>query len=126
MLLDSKFFEICIENYIKTLCNNLYMVCCVCKKPFIRSVDLTEYYQKKQEFDNKITRVIDSLTEEQLSTKNDEIWDTLLNYEALLLLPNYKPNKCNTEHCNSLICNYCYKHKGCVLCLDCSSPPLKS
>ena len=45
------------------------MVCCVCKKPFIRCVDLTEYYQKKQEFDNKITRVIDSLTEEQLSKK---------------------------------------------------------
>ena len=99
------------------------MVCCICKKKFIRSVDLTEYYQTKQEFDNKITNIIDALTEEQLAKKNDEIWDTLLNYEALVLLPNYKPNKCNTEKCESLICKFCYKNKGHTHCLECKTSP---
>ena len=73
-----------------------YMFCCVCKKTFIRSLDLTEYYQNKREFDTTITKIIDTLTEQELSKKNDEIWDILLKYEALLLLPNYKPNKCAT------------------------------
>jgi len=95
------------------------MVCCVCKKTFIKSIDLTDYYAKKKEFDNNISRIIDSLTEEELSIKNDEIWDILLNHEALLLLPNYKPNKCDTENCNSLICNFCYKVKNYVICLEC-------
>lgn len=45
------------------------MVWCVCKKKFIRSVDLSDYYQNKKEFDNKITKIIDSLTEEELSQK---------------------------------------------------------
>jgi hypothetical protein len=45
------------------------MVCSVCKKTFIRSLDLTEYYQNKQEFDNTITKIIDTLTEEELSKK---------------------------------------------------------
>jgi hypothetical protein len=102
------------------------MVCCVCKKNFIRSVDLTEYYQTKREFDNKISKIIDSLTEEQLSTKNDEIWEILLKYDALLLLPNYKPNKCNTENCNSLICNFCYKNKNKVICLKCTNTIIQS
>jgi hypothetical protein len=55
------------------------------------------------------------------SKKNDEIWDILLNYEALILLPNYKPNKCNTENCNSLICNFCYKDKKNIICLECKN-----
>ena len=95
------------------------MVCSVCKKSFIRSLDLTEYYQTKKEFDNTITKIIDTLTEEELSKKNDEIWEMLLNYEALLLLPNYKPKKCNTEKCEALICKYCYTNKGNMMCLDC-------
>jgi hypothetical protein len=95
------------------------MVCSVCKKTFIRSLDLTEYYQNKQEFDNTITKIIDTLTEEELSKKNDEIWDTLLNCEALLLLPNYKPNKCNTDGCNALICKYCYTNKGSTMYVEC-------
>jgi hypothetical protein len=97
------------------------MVCCVCKKTFIRSVDLTDYYEKKREFDNKISNIINSLTETELSKKYDEIWDILLNYEALILLPNYKPNKCNTENCNSLICNFCYKDKKNIICLECKN-----
>ena len=96
------------------------MVCCVCKKKFIRSVDLTEYYKNKVEFDNKITKIIDALTEEELTKKNDEIWDILLNYEALLLEPNHKPKKCNTENCLSLICNFCYNKKN-VVCLECKN-----
>uniref|UniRef100_A0A6C0DAJ5 Uncharacterized protein n=1 Tax=viral metagenome TaxID=1070528 RepID=A0A6C0DAJ5_9ZZZZ len=95
------------------------MVCCVCKKQFIRSIDLTEYYQNKRKFDDHISKIIDVLTEEELSKKNDEIWDTMLNSEALLLLPNYKPNKCITENCNSQICNFCYKNKKNTICLDC-------
>lgn len=45
------------------------MVCCVCKKKFIRSIDLTEFTKKKAEFDNYISKVIDSLTEEEFSKK---------------------------------------------------------
>jgi hypothetical protein len=97
------------------------MVCNICKKPFIRSVDLTEYYQKKKEFDDNISNIIDTLTETELLTKNDEIWDIMLNYEALLLLPNYKPNKCITKNCNSLICSFCYKNKKKIICLDCKN-----
>ena len=99
------------------------MVCCVCKKNFIRSVDLTEYYQVKKEFDNRISKIIDALTEEDLSKKNDEIWDTLLNYEALLLLPNYKPKSCTTPDCNSLICNFCFTNKS-IICLECKNSSL--
>ena len=45
------------------------MVCCVCKKQFIRSIDLTEYYQNKRKFDDHISKIIDVLTEEELSKK---------------------------------------------------------
>jgi hypothetical protein len=93
-------------------------------KTFIKSVDLTEYYKKKREFDNNISNIIDALTETELSTKNDEIWDILLHHEALILLPNYKPNKCNTENCNALICNFCYKNKGIKICLYCKISPI--
>jgi hypothetical protein len=98
------------------------MVCSVCKKNFIRSVDLTEYYKNKEEFDNTITKIIDSLTEEELAKRNDEIWDELLNFEALLLHPNFKPKKCSAETCNSLICKYCYDCKS-KTCLECKNPP---
>ena len=63
------------------------MVCSVCKRKFIRSIDLTEFYKNKREFEDEISKVIDSLTEEQLSTKSDEIWNELLTKEALLLHP---------------------------------------
>jgi len=99
------------------------MVCCVCKKTFIRSVDLTEYYEKKREFEMNVLNVIESLTETELSTKNDEIWDILLHNEALMLLPNYKPDKCNTKNCNALICKFCYKNKNIIICLECKKSP---
>jgi hypothetical protein len=67
------------------------MVCCVCKKKFIKTKTKEEYYEKKMEFDKEISMLIDSLTYSMLEEKNDEIWNILLNYEALLLMPNYTP-----------------------------------
>ena len=100
------------------------MVCSVCKRKFIRSIDLTEFYKNKQEFEDEISKVIDSLTEEQLSTKSDEIWNELLTKEALLLNPNNKPKKCVTDGCEALICSYCYIQKSKRLCSECvKSPP---
>ncbi len=95
------------------------MVCSVCKKNFIRTADLTEYYQTKKEFDNRVSKIIDALTEEDLSKNNDKIWEILLNYDALLLHPNYKPKKCSTETCEAVICNFCYIHKKQIVCLEC-------
>jgi hypothetical protein len=66
--------------------------------------------------------MIDALTEDQLSKKSDEIWDTLLKFEALLLLPNYKPKQCNTVGCASLICSYCHNNKS-NICLECKKSP---
>jgi len=95
------------------------MVCSVCKKNFIRSVDLTEFHKHKQAFEAEVSKAIDLLSDEQLAAKNDQIWDELLKYEAILLHPNYKPKKCAIDGCESLICTYCYVQKHKHMCSGC-------
>ena len=99
------------------------MACNVCKKKFIQSADLTEYYQIKQAFDNKIMKIIDTLTDDELSKMNNDIWNVLLNYEALILLPNNEIKKCSTETCEAVICNFCYNQKKQIMCLECKKIP---
>ncbi len=98
------------------------MVCSVCKRPFIRSIDLTEYYQNKSKTDDELLTQLNALPDADLTKNSSEIWEEILNSEALLLHPNYKPNKCNTNDCNSLICNYCYNNKT-NICLHCNPLP---
>lgn len=96
------------------------MACSICKRNFIRSIDLTEFYKNKREFEDEVSKVIDSLTEEELVKRQSEIWDELLTKEALLLHPNNKPKKCVTDGCEALICTYCYVQKCRCECLECA------
>ena len=100
------------------------MPCSVCKNNFIRSADLTEYYQTKKKFDDRIIKIIDTLTDDELSKMNDDIWNVLLNYESLILLPNEEAKKCSTETCDSAICNFCYTLKKEIMCLECKKTPI--
>jgi len=97
------------------------MVCGVCKKAFIKSFDLTDYYNKKRAFEDQVSKMIDTLTDKELEQKNDDIWDELLQFEAVLLSSENKPKKCSSENCTKHICRFCYNTKNNKICTDCKN-----
>jgi len=94
------------------------MVCGICKNKFIHSSNLEDCYKQKRKLDKKIMKMLNGLTDDEVEAKQEELWNILLNYEALVLMPNCPPPKCNSEKCGSLICTFCYNKKG-ELCLEC-------
>ncbi len=102
------------------------MVCGVCKKNFTRSSDVADYYNKKRAFEDQMSKMIDTMTEEELNIKNQEIWNELLQFEALLLGPESKPKKCSNENCSNHICRNCYNGKSCKICSECTYTTVKN
>jgi len=93
------------------------MKCYVCKKDFIISKTVDEFFSKKLTFDTEMCKVI----EDEFNLGEDYLWDKLLSYEALLLYPNTNPRFCIAGKCNAIICNYCFNknkinHEYCVVC----------
>lgn len=84
------------------------MNCSVCKNAFIISETYEEYNEKRREFEDKITKIIDEMTEEELSRNYNDMWNKMLNREALHLTPNRVPKKCHNEKCAEYICDFCY------------------
>lgn len=83
----------------------MYMTCSVCKKGFIRTHSLREYYEKKKVFEDAMSKMIDELTEEEFENMYNDLWESIFIFEALLLTPNNTPKTCN--NCNVKICYYC-------------------
>lgn len=80
------------------------MKCSVCDCPFIRTENYNEFYSIKMEFENKMSGLIDSLSEEEMKIRFDEIWLEILRHEALLLKPREEPQKGRN---GELICAFC-------------------
>jgi len=98
------------------------MTCSICKKRFVRTKTENEYYAKKTEYEEEISNIIDSLTDEELNKIYDKLWDEIIHFDALLLLPNTSPKICYNKECVAITCFFCC-NKNNRYCALCKLPP---
>ena len=98
------------------------MRCSICTNEIIITKNETEYIEIKNAFENKVSQMIDDLSQTEFEQMVNTIWNILLNYEGLLLRANQTPYKCSVQQCHSLICIFCYRsQRKCKSCNNCTS-----
>ena len=96
------------------------MNCSVCKNAFIISKTREEFMETKRRFEEKFSKIIDEMNEEEFSMNCNELWNKIMHKESLQLRANIFPKKCPIENCCEYICDFCYNCE--YKCSGCNQP----